>query len=214
MSNPTNIFDLLTEDLATFLAKAVSDGTYSDVVDTLKVDDTGLETPATGITTAEGQLWSNLLDDWLKTAYPIARLIALGGVAGQVLTGNGAGILPSFQPAGTAAMGVTEFRYLAFDHNDFDGAVTNIGAALPAGAIVIRARIAVLTIFDGTVMTMGVGVSDSSIMDSSLSDASTADVYTKDLQSLRSGDQLTFTADNDVSPSTGTGEVIVEFIVP
>lgn len=73
MSNPTNVFDIPGETLAQFLAKGVSDGTYADVLDALKVDAVGEEATATQIPDASGQLWSNMVDDFIEAAYPILR---------------------------------------------------------------------------------------------------------------------------------------------
>lgn len=73
MSNPTNVFDFPGETLAQFLAKPVSDGTYGDVADTLKVDQPGQEAAATEISVAAGELWSNMVDDFILAAYPLIK---------------------------------------------------------------------------------------------------------------------------------------------
>lgn len=53
--------------LATFLATAVSDATWFDVIQKLKNDEPGKEAAASDIDEAGGQLWSNLVDDsWLE----------------------------------------------------------------------------------------------------------------------------------------------------
>lgn len=78
MSNLSNVFDFAGEDLATFLAKVVSDGTYDDVLDELKTDRPGFEAPASSISTASGQLWSNMVDDFIESAYPLLRSADLG----------------------------------------------------------------------------------------------------------------------------------------
>ena len=53
--------------LSTFLATAVTDGTWSDVVVTTKNDEPGKTASALSIEDAGGQLWSNLVDDsWLE----------------------------------------------------------------------------------------------------------------------------------------------------
>lgn len=63
-STPINID---AETLAQFLAKAVSDGTWNDVVEVLKIDD--VPSAATDIREDGGQLWSNLQDDMFKLVY-------------------------------------------------------------------------------------------------------------------------------------------------
>jgi hypothetical protein len=78
MSNPTNVFDIPGETLAQFLAKPVSDGTYGDVANLLKTDAPGFEAPATTIVTAGGQLWSNMVDDFILAAYPILKGVTAG----------------------------------------------------------------------------------------------------------------------------------------
>lgn len=73
MSNPSNIFDFASEDLAAFLAKAIGDGTMADVFQTLKIDQPGLEVPATAIRQAFGQILGNGIDDFILAAYPLLR---------------------------------------------------------------------------------------------------------------------------------------------
>ena len=62
MANSPNLIQRTTT-LATFLATAISDGTYSDVIETIKVDAAGQEAAATDIADAGGQLVANLWDD-------------------------------------------------------------------------------------------------------------------------------------------------------
>lgn len=78
MANTTSSISYLTEDLATFLAKSVSDGTYADIVQTLKTDQVGEEAAATQIAIAAGQLWSNVEDDFFLASYPLIRQVATG----------------------------------------------------------------------------------------------------------------------------------------
>lgn len=80
MSNSPNIFDFAAEDLATFLAKPVSDATYEIVVDAAKVDET--PAPASAIPIAAGEIWSNAVDDFILAAYPLLRQVATGGAGG------------------------------------------------------------------------------------------------------------------------------------
>jgi hypothetical protein len=94
MSNPTNVFDFAGETLAQFLAKPVSDGTYGDVTDTLKIDQPGFEAQATEIQVAAGELWSNMVDDFILAAYPLIKGITSGLpprkeiIPTQVITGT------------------------------------------------------------------------------------------------------------------------------
>lgn len=94
MSNPINVFDFAGETLAQFLAKAVSDGTYGDVADTLKLDEPGLEATATQIPIAAGEIWSNMVDDFILASYPLIKGITAGLpprkelLATQVITGT------------------------------------------------------------------------------------------------------------------------------
>ena len=97
MASPVNPFDFLNEDLATFLAKPVSDGDYSNVVQDEKADAVGEEAAATDIAAAAGALWGNTADDFILAAYPLLRIVAIGGggplpsrkdnLATQVITG-------------------------------------------------------------------------------------------------------------------------------
>lgn len=57
--------------LSTFLATAVSDGTWSDVVSTTKVDDASNPAPASQIRLYAGELWANLMDDLLIALYSL-----------------------------------------------------------------------------------------------------------------------------------------------
>jgi len=77
MANTVNIFDFAGDDLATFLATPISDGTYADVFNTLKVDATAAA--ASQIFEYAGQLLSNGVDDFIQASYPYIRTIALGG---------------------------------------------------------------------------------------------------------------------------------------
>lgn len=69
MANPVTPILIDSETLAQFLAKSVSDGTYSDVIETVKTDEAGKEAAASQIAVAAGQLWSNLGDDLFKITY-------------------------------------------------------------------------------------------------------------------------------------------------
>lgn len=70
MANSPNSIDL-SIPLATFLATAVDDGTYSDIIETLKFDRAGQEAAATQQDEFSGQLWSNLQDDMFLTLYAL-----------------------------------------------------------------------------------------------------------------------------------------------
>lgn len=107
MANTVNPIDFSAEDLATFLAKTVDDGTYADIVQTLKTDQVGEEAKATQIAIAAGQLWSNLGDDFFLKAYPLLRSVALG-TSGNLLFTTGA--------AKTSA-----YNAVAGEHVRFDG---------------------------------------------------------------------------------------------
>lgn len=84
MANATNQVDYAAEDLATFLAKAVSDGTYADVVGDLKVDAGGNGAAASDIASSVGQLWGNLVDDFFQSSYPFVRAVATGNLTGPI----------------------------------------------------------------------------------------------------------------------------------
>lgn len=70
MANATSKIDL-TIPLATFLAQVEGDGTIADVIDDLKVDRTGYEVNASGISVAGGQRWANLVDDFIQKVYAL-----------------------------------------------------------------------------------------------------------------------------------------------
>jgi hypothetical protein len=59
----------LTIPLSTFLSTAVSDGTWNDIVGTLKSDEPGEEAAASQIYRYGGQLWSNIEDDMFLACY-------------------------------------------------------------------------------------------------------------------------------------------------
>lgn len=116
MANTVNTFLFATEDLATYLAKPVSDGTNVDLVQTLKVDEVGKEALASQIFEAAGELYGNTLDDFVLAAYPLIREVATGLFAGDITlntasptltVGNGGGS-PGFVidkiDAGTATL--------------------------------------------------------------------------------------------------------------
>lgn len=68
MANSPSVVDFSTP-LADFLAAAVSDGTYSDIVEVLKVDTPGKEAAASQVDRYYGQLYANVLDDFMLAAY-------------------------------------------------------------------------------------------------------------------------------------------------
>jgi len=68
MANTTSKVDL-TKTFAQFLAVAISDGTFSDVLLTLKTDEPGEAAPATAIPVACGELWANILDDFIRAIW-------------------------------------------------------------------------------------------------------------------------------------------------
>ena len=72
MANPTSKIDF-SIPLATFLATAISDGFFSDILQQLKVDDPGEEADATDIDAAGGQIWSNIVDDFMLETYTLLQ---------------------------------------------------------------------------------------------------------------------------------------------
>jgi hypothetical protein len=104
MANPVNPIDYATEDLATFLAKTVDNGTYNDVLTTLKVDEAGNATAATQIPEAIGQLWGNVVDDFFQASYPYVREVATGTLTGP-FTFDGTVTLDSASPILTVGDG-------------------------------------------------------------------------------------------------------------
>lgn len=70
MANGSNVFDF-TIPWATFTATSISDGTYSDVFVSTKVDRVGYEVAATSVTVAHGQIWSNGVDDFISRVYQL-----------------------------------------------------------------------------------------------------------------------------------------------
>ena len=68
MGNASNTFDF-DDSLAVLLASSVSNGTYDDILTTLKFDEVGNEAEATDIDAASGQLWSNVMDDFVLATY-------------------------------------------------------------------------------------------------------------------------------------------------
>jgi hypothetical protein len=93
MSNPINVFDIPGQTLAQFLATPVDDGTWEDVLGTLKIDNPGEEASATEIELAAGQFWSNMVDDYIKATYPLVKGITASlpprkqTITTQVITG-------------------------------------------------------------------------------------------------------------------------------
>lgn len=68
MANSPSVVDF-SIPLADFLATAVSDGTYSDIIETEKQDKAGAEASATEIKDFYGQLLGNLRDDFFLAVY-------------------------------------------------------------------------------------------------------------------------------------------------
>jgi hypothetical protein len=70
MANGSNAFDF-SITLADFLATVVGDGTNASIVQALKTDKAGFAVPASGISVASGQLWSNRVDDFILKIYEL-----------------------------------------------------------------------------------------------------------------------------------------------
>jgi hypothetical protein len=83
MSNPINVFDIPGQTLAQFLATPVDDGTWEDVLGTLKIDNPGEEASATEIELAAGQFWSNMVDKGITASLPPRKQT----ITTQVITG-------------------------------------------------------------------------------------------------------------------------------
>lgn len=111
MGNPVNVFDIAGEDLATFLASSISDGTWADVFTTEKVDENLPSTEATAIETNVGALWGNAVDDFIKAAYPILRSVTVGPIllAGAETGDGAAGADELVIGDGSGAFGATVF---------------------------------------------------------------------------------------------------------
>jgi hypothetical protein len=76
MANTTTAADLAFT-YAEQAAIAVSDGTFADVITTLKTDDTGLEAPASAISKYSGQLWANFVDDYMRATWDSLQGLAV-----------------------------------------------------------------------------------------------------------------------------------------
>ncbi len=82
MANSPTQINLQSESITELLARAVSDGNYGDILQALKYDDPGEEAAASDIRPAAGQLWSNLVDDFILAVHPyVYRSTKLWGVA-------------------------------------------------------------------------------------------------------------------------------------
>lgn len=69
MGNTPNSADF-TKTITQFLADSVDNGTYNDIIGSvLKFDATDEDANATDIDAAAGQLWSNLLDDYIRATW-------------------------------------------------------------------------------------------------------------------------------------------------
>ena len=79
MANTTPAADL-SLTYAEQVAVVVSDGTYSDVITTLKTDGTGLEAPASAISKHGGQLWPNFVDDYMRATWDSLQGLAVLGL--------------------------------------------------------------------------------------------------------------------------------------
>ena len=76
MANPTPAADLALT-YAEQAAVAVSDGTFADVMTAQKTDEVGLEAPASAISKSAGQLWSNLVDDYMRATWDSLQGLAV-----------------------------------------------------------------------------------------------------------------------------------------
>jgi|GEM_PF-5537163 len=94
MSNGASTPIDFNQTLSSFLATAVSDGTWADVTDALKVDD--VAAAATDITANAGQLWGNVMDDMFKATwdqfFSARKLWAFADGTARDNTGSDAGV--------------------------------------------------------------------------------------------------------------------------
>jgi len=70
MAFPVSPVDF-TITFSDFLATAVSDGTWADVLQTEKIDRPGQEAPATAIREFSGQLWANFHDNFVEDVWTL-----------------------------------------------------------------------------------------------------------------------------------------------
>lgn len=95
MSNPTSPIDF-SMPLATFLSQIVSDGTYGDIIQVPKMDETGRTAAASRIRESAGQLWANLMDDMFKAMWDrqfLARKVwGVADAASREALGSGDGL--------------------------------------------------------------------------------------------------------------------------
>ena len=133
MGNTTNAFDF-TVPLSTFLASSISDGTYSDLLETLKFDEIGNEAQATDIPSAAGQLWSNLADDYVLATYPVfyraTKVWREASIAALSALGSDDGLLAD-------EIGYSEAENSMFHVVSVDSATTSTwsGMALSSGSV-------------------------------------------------------------------------------
>lgn len=67
MANSPSVVDF-NATLSEFEATAVSDGTFADVLQTAKVD--AVAAPASVIANYGGELWANMVDDYVRATWP------------------------------------------------------------------------------------------------------------------------------------------------
>ena len=149
MSNPINPFDFAAETLAQFLAKTISDGTFADVAEALKVDQPGQEADATDITVAAGELWSNMVDDFILSAYPLLRIVAIGGGGGSRLAITPAPVFGGVPGARTYTLAPDE----ALSYPDTPGPPSTLSVTVPGISLLAPGQLAGLLLPFGNPFT-------------------------------------------------------------
>ena len=150
MGNPVSVIDF-NDSLAVFLATAVSDGTYDDLLTTLKFDKVGEEAQATDIDAAAGQLWSNVVDDYIKATYPshyrATKTWRVADNAERDALGSDDGLAVD-------DIGYTEDTNDLFFVVSVDGAASSTWAAISSAAETLAATLAAGNTTDGTELTV------------------------------------------------------------
>jgi len=126
---------------ATFLATAIGDGTFADILSTLKTDEPGEIADATDIEFYCGQLWSNLGDDFLAAVYQNHPGLKSYTHASTNATPTAAITFPTYTADGET------WRYEGIATASEDGSAAN-RASCKFSATIVRTATTVFTILD------------------------------------------------------------------
>jgi hypothetical protein len=145
---------------------------------------------------------------------PLGAASVLDFVGPGVSTALALGTATVTIPGGGSTSGATAAVEAVVTFNG--GAVQNVGAPLPAGAIVVESKVRVVQPWDQPAATVlvGIGASPSLLLDAAEVNPSVADIYYDENLEVLAGSEQLIASVSSAGSVQGSARVVVEYIVP